>query len=158
MTKPHKSRKLTGKGKTTPNPEKHAGEAVMSSAALYRATGHGQSAIAEMKATGVIAPNGKNQWPIIETLGAMYRRLRERNAGDEDRFRKNKAEADEAELRAMEAAGLTIPLADAKQFWSDARIELKQEVLRADFLTPMQKTKLLAKFAALKTRQPEDEK
>lgn len=124
----------------------------MSSAALYKATGHGQSAIAEMKATGVIAPTSKNQWPIIETLGAMYRRLRERNAGESDRQRKNKAEADESEMRALEAMGKLCPMSDAKLFWSDARIEVKQTIERASYLTPQQKTKLLIELAALKPK------
>lgn len=144
------------KKKPSKKDPKRAEEATMTSAELYRATGHGQSAIAEMKATGVIAPAGENKWPILATLGAMYRRLRERNAGEMDRQRKNKFEADQAELDALDAAKKLCSIADAKLFWSDARIEVKQTIERASYLTPVQKTKLLTELAALKPKLETD--
>lgn len=141
-----------------PHPEyqTHAGEALMSSAELSVATGHGPTVISELKATGVITPVGRGQWPIIKTMGAMYRRLRERqDPGLEDRNRKNKSEANTAELDYLKAASEVCLMTDAKQFWSDARIEIRQHIERATYLTPVQKTKLLADIAKMRTKQPE---
>lgn len=122
----------------------------MSSADLQRETGYGHAALSEMQAVGVITQAKRGFWPAVRTMGAIIRRLKERNAGNADRERKNKAEADEAEMRALESAGKLCPMDAAKQFWSDARIEVRQTIERAAYLTPVQKTRLLAELAALK--------
>lgn len=150
-TKGTKPRKATQK----PN-----GEALMSSAELMQATGYSRPAIANFVSVGLIKSQGRAQWPILTTLGALFRKLRERadDSGAKDRARKNKSEADQAELDALDAAKKLCPMSSAKLFWSDARIEVRQVIERAQYLTPVQRTKLLAELATLRTKQPENEK
>lgn len=118
---------------------------------IMRVTGYSRQGIADLESAGVVTKT-KGKWNPLETLGAMVRRLREKDSGNEDRQRKNKAEADSAEVAAMEAAKSVVPLASAKLYWSESRIEVRQTVERAEFLSPVQKTKLLAKLAALKPK------
>lgn len=74
----------------------------------------------------------------------------------ESASRKAKSEADSAEMDTLEKLHKLCPMSDAKLFWSDARIEVKQTIERAPYLTPIQKTKLLLELAALKPKLETD--
>lgn len=71
---------------------------------------------------------------------------------DPEKDRTKKANAGMAELRFMELAKETVPLAAAKQFWSDARTELRKTVELATYLTAEQKKELLQDFQRLKAK------
>lgn len=133
---------------TAHKPEKPHREALMSSAELYRATGYGQSAIAEQVAIGLISPVSRGLWPAIATLGAMVRRLRERDAGSEDRQRKNRAEANLAEMEAARIEGTLVLRSDYLNNYADAIAQGVSRISRLKSLTDKQKADV---FAALRS-------
>lgn len=138
---------------TMPRPRKQT-VTLISSAQVCAITGYTASQLKTWSDDGVIKRHSIGRWPMIETLAAICKKLRVKaeSLGLEDRARKNKAEADTAELDALTAANKTCFIAEAKQFWSDARIEVRQVIERAAYLTPIQKTKLLGEMAELKTK------
>lgn len=74
------------------------------------------------------------------------------NKTDPDKDREKKANADIAVMKAMDTARELVPLATAKAFWSDARIELRKAVELATYLSKEQKAELLKAFQRLKTK------
>ena len=71
------------------------------------------------------------------------------------RERESQAKADLAELKLMAKAGELCLLSDAKLWWSDERIAIRQIVERADYMRESAKHKLLTQMAAVKTEAPE---
>jgi hypothetical protein len=116
--------------------ERHIGQ-VMGHAGLVSERGRGYEMIAGM-------------WALIE----HYKRHSEkgRKEKDPDKARKDKSDADTAELKARELANELCPMDAAKQFWSDARIELRKQIELATYLDAEQKRKLLEDFQRLKTK------
>jgi hypothetical protein len=109
-----------------------------------------------MAHAGVIAERGRG-YPLIQAVGALieyYKRHTETRADSTraDVDRRKKAEADTAEIKAMELRGELVPKSAAVQFWADARIEIRKVVETAGFLTPEQKAELLRGFQRLKTK------
>lgn len=78
-------------------------------------------------------------------------------AGESDRARKNRADADKAELNAIKAAGETCLISAAKMFASETRITLRGVIERANYLTKEQRDKLIKACRETKIDLPEAE-
>jgi hypothetical protein len=70
-----------------------------------------------------------------------------------DAARREKAEADSAEIDAAEKMGLLMLKTDARLIWADVTIEVRRTIEGADFLKPEQVQKLL--LALSKIRLPD---
>lgn len=72
----------------------------------------------------------------------------------EAKARREQAEADSAEEDALQKMGRTCLMTDAVQFWSEARIEIRQTIETAEYLTAKQRERLLTQIAALHPTPP----
>lgn len=136
-------------------PKVSKNEQLLTTSELQRATGYGAAHIGDMKANGIITPASHGKWPALATLGAIIRRLRERDAGTEDRQRKNKAEADTAELAALRERGTVMPKDVVLAWLADERTEIRRLIERSPDLATAQKNKLLATFSKMKPKSLE---
>lgn len=105
-------------------------------------------------AEGLSSRGGFEMQPAMSAIVAHLKSASEKwDAEKSDSIRRRqKAEADEAEMRSLEAMGKLCPMETAKLFIADSIIEFKQTIERAQYLTPVQRTRLLTEVSALKPK------
>ena len=97
------------------------------------------------------------RYPLAAVLPALCKQPDSSSAERrilELRERESRAHADIAEMNLMAKAGKLCLLSDAKLFWSEGRIAIRQTIERAEFMTEPQKVKLLKRLAAMKQAMP----
>lgn len=125
-------------------------------------TGLSRQRIPQLVEEGVIpAPGKKGAYQLRKTLRAIFidqrNRLKGRIPGaDEDRARRQRAEADTAELVAGEKLAILVDCEDMRLRWLDRGLEIRRIVESADYLKPQQKTLLLADLAKIKAPEVDE--
>lgn len=124
----------------------------MTTADLCQTTGYAHPAISNFVSTGLIKPCGRGLWPLFATFKAICHKLKERaeKRESESKTRRNQIDDDLAELKLLTQAKKVVPLATAKQYWSDSRIQIRQVIEQSTNLTSVQKNDLLLRISKLK--------
>lgn len=102
----------------------------------------------KLKALGGVSTG---QIPFTESA----RLVTKQKAGTDTRDALRVIELENARLEQMKLAGELCLLSDAKLFWSNERISVRQLVERADYLSEPSKRKLLTQLRGVKTKAPE---
>lgn len=128
-------------------PEKVTGDVIC------RITGYDRSALADLRAKGVIPQTvGRNTYLFEPTLTGMFAEIRGRKTGAarDNRDRREKAEADRAEVEAAKAIGHCISLSDARQCLSEAVLKLRHVMESARFADDGERARVFAEAKAIR--------
>lgn len=117
--------------------------------------GLSERTVQQLSQKGVLPKStGRGQYPFRETVLAVVERERRAATGDDaqrsnDRARREKAEADSAEMAAAREKGLLMLTADAKRMWTDGFVKIRDVVQRSG-LNAAQKKDLTEKMQQIK--------
>ncbi len=95
-------------------------------------------------------PEIPGRFPLVATINTIVENLRQEANGQSaekarDQARQAKADADRAEMAAAREKGLVMLTADAKRWWTDGFVKIRDVVQRST-LTAAQKKDLTEKF------------
>jgi phage terminase Nu1 subunit (DNA packaging protein) len=107
--------------------------------------------VQQMIAEGIIPKDSEEgRYPFRAAIGALISHYRDQATGQSaekarDQARREKAQADSAEMQAGRDSGMLMLTADAKRMWSDGFVKLRDVVVRSS-LTAAQKKELTDKM------------
>lgn len=120
---------------------------------LCRITGYDRSGLQNMIQNGIIpAPVKRGAYLFEPSLAGMFKDLRGRKTGParDNRDRRDKAEADRAEVEAAKAIGDCISLSDARQCLSEAVLKLRHVMESARFADDGERARVFAEAKAIR--------
>lgn len=130
---------------------------------LAELSGFSLRRIHEFREAGVIpAPGERGEYDLRGCMNALCEKLRSDAKANPaqraaDMARRDKAEADSAQIKAAKDAGLVMLVSDAVRMWEDGFVRIRDIIMRHRELNGRQKTQISEKLKAVTLRMLDEE-